>query len=140
MHCRRLGSLFTLTLLVLSLVSYTHLLSAPAAYAHDHKANSEGNSKKIKNQSLIAGISDQVVNPSNNKDALQQVLQQIQNHIVQTSGQDKATKVLDQIKSLIELNPSGNLAQSLLSLAKQQSSGNTNAVNQSRRTNSKTRH
>ena len=58
------------------------------------------------------------------------LLQQIQNHIVQTSGQDKATKVLDQIKSLIELNPSGNLAQSLLSLAKQQSSGNTNAVNQ----------
>src|SRR5919198_4696615 len=70
---------------------------------------------KVKNKSLINAISDQLVNlSSGSKDELQNILQQIQAQIALTAGQDKATNVIKQIKSVIELNPNGPLSQSLL--------------------------
>src|SRR5436309_2341799 len=131
MHCRTLGSLFTLTLLLLSLVGYTHLLSAPAAYADDHKHNSEGNSNKVKNQSLMNQVSDKIVsaNIGTNKATIQEILQLIQDQMVQTSGQDKATKALNLLDSILKLNPNGQVSQSLLNLAKEQASeGSTQAI------------
>src|SRR5919197_1677660 len=84
----------------------------------------------VKNKSLIKDISDQLVNGgSSGKDELQNILQQIQVQIALTAGQDKATTVLKQIKSVIELNPNGPLSESLLFLAKQQAAGNIEDVN-----------
>ncbi len=97
----------------------------------DHNSNDQ----KVKNKSLIGDISDNVVSLGNTKDALKQVLQQIQTQIALTSGQAKATKAINQINSIIDLNPNGHLSQSLLSLAKQQAAGNTTAVTKVCRTN-----
>ena len=87
---------------------------------------------KIKNKSLINDISDQLVknsNGNNSKDELQNILQQVQMQISLIAGQDKATNAIKQIESVIELNPNGPLAQSLLFLAKQQATGNIVDVN-----------
>jgi hypothetical protein len=86
---------------------------------------------KIKNKSLINDISDQLVknNGNNGKDELQNILQQVQMQISLIAGQDKATNAIKEIESVIELNPNGPLAQSLLFLAKQQSTGNIEDVN-----------
>ena len=86
---------------------------------------------KIKNKSLINDISDKVVknNDGNDNDELQSILQQIQTQISLIAGSDKATNALKQIRSVIELNANGPLAQSLLFLAKQQAAGNIEGVN-----------
>jgi hypothetical protein len=86
---------------------------------------------KIKNKSIINDISDQLVknNGNNSKDELQSILQQVQIQISLIAGQDKATNAIKQIESVIELNPNGPLAQSLLFLAKQQATGNIEDVN-----------
>ena len=87
---------------------------------------------KMKNKSLINDISDQLVknsNGNNSKDELQNILQQVQMQISLIAGQDKATNAIKQIESVIELNPNGPLAQSLLFLAKQQATGNIVDVN-----------
>jgi len=86
---------------------------------------------KMKNKSLINDISDQLVknNGNNSKDELQNILQQVQMQISLIAGQDKATNAIKQIESVIELNPNGPLAQSLLFLAKQQATGNIEDVN-----------
>lgn len=109
------------SILLLPSAVLTLKLSIPIAYANNNTVN---------NQPLITGLSDQFVNSNVDKAAVQQILQQIQSQIAQTSGQDKATAALDQINSIIGLNPSGHLSQSILSLAKQQAAGNTDAVNQ----------
>ena len=87
---------------------------------------------KIKNKSLINDISNQLVKNNNgnkSKDELQNILQQVQMQISLIAGQDKATNAIKQIESVIELNPNGPLAQSLLFLAKQQATGNIEDVN-----------
>ena len=86
---------------------------------------------KIKNKSLINDISDKVIknNNGNDNDELQSILQQIQTQISLIAGQDKATNAIKQIRSVLELNPNGPLAQSLLFLAKQQAAGNIEGVN-----------
>jgi hypothetical protein len=92
-----------------------------------------GNGDKGKNQSLINDIGDKIgsSNISTDKATVQQILQTIQNQIVQISGQDKATHVLNLIDSILQLNPNGQLAQSLQYLAKRQAlDGNTQAVQQ----------
>lgn len=86
---------------------------------------------KIKNKSLINDISDKVIknNDGNDNDELQSILQQIQTQISLIAGQDKATNAIKQIRSVLELNPNGPLAPSLLFLAKQQAAGNIEGVN-----------
>lgn len=64
-----------------------------------------------------------------NKERVQLVLQQIQTQIALTSGQDKATKAINQINSIVDLNPSGPLSKSLFFLAKQQASKFINKKN-----------
>jgi K319-like protein len=89
------------SILLLSSAVLTLNLSIPIAYANNNTVN---------NQPLITGLSDQFVNSNVDKAAVQQILQQIQSQIAQTSGQYKATAALDQINSIIGLNPSGSLA------------------------------
>jgi hypothetical protein len=88
------------------------------------------NNNRVNNHSLINDISDQVVNSNlgANKEQVQQVLQQIQTQLALTSGQDKATKAINQINSIVDLKPNGPLSQSLLFLAKQLAAGNTDIV------------
>jgi hypothetical protein len=123
---RAIGSCALLVFL-LSLVVFTHNPLINIAYADEHNDNK---SNKVKNQSLIGDMSDQVANIDSNKAAVKQVLQKIQTQIAQIAGQDKATKTIKQINSIVELNPAGRLSQSLLSLAKQQAAGNIDAVDQ----------
>ena len=84
-------------------------------------------SKNIANLSLINAISDQIANSNIgvDKERVQQVLQIIQAQIALTSGQGKATMAINQICTIIQLNPNGPLSESLLFLAKQQEAGNT---------------
>ena len=100
-------------LLLSAIVLSQNHLSIPIVYA-DKKADK----------------ADQLTNLGTNKASIQQVLKKLQTEIVQTSGQDKATNAIKQLKSVIELYPNGPLAQSLLILAKQQAAGNTDFVNQ----------
>src|SRR5919206_616494 len=123
---RALGSCALLVFL-LSLVVFDHNPLINIAYADEHNDNK---SNKVKNQSLIGDMSDQVANIGSNKAAVKQVLQRIQTQIAQIAGQDKATKTIKQINSIVELNSTGRLSQSLLSLAKEQAAGNIDAVNQ----------
>src|SRR5919206_2359709 len=123
---RALGSCALLVFL-LSLVVFDHNPLINIAYADEHNDNK---SNKVKNQSLIGDMSDQVANIGSNKAAVKQVLQRIQTQIAQIAGQDKATKTIKQINSIVELNPAGRLSQSLLSLAKQQAAGNIDTVDQ----------
>jgi hypothetical protein len=124
---RAIGSCALLVFL-LSLVVFAHNPLINIAYADEH--NDDNKSNKVKNQSLIGDMSDQVANIDSNKAAVKQVLQRIQTQIAQIAGQDKATKTIKQINSIVELNPAGRLSQSLLSLAKQQAAGNIDAVDQ----------
>jgi hypothetical protein len=123
---RAIGSCALLVFL-LSLVVFAHNPLINIAYADEHNDNK---SNKVKNQSLIGDMSDQVANIGSNKAAVKQVLQRIQTQIAQIAGQDKATKTIKQINSIVELNPAGRLSQSLLSLAKEQAAGNIDAVDQ----------
>jgi hypothetical protein len=123
---RAIGSCALLVFL-LSLVVFAHNPLINIAYADEHNDNK---SNKVKNQSLIGDMSDQVANIGSNKAAVKQVLQRIQTQIAQIAGQDKATKTIKQINSIVELNSTGRLSQSLLSLAKQQAAGNIDAVDQ----------
>jgi hypothetical protein len=121
-----------MTMLLLSVVLF-NLNNSSISMVYGDKGNNNNhndNNNKVKNHSLINSISDQVVNSNvgTNKEQVQQVLQQIQTQIALTSGQDKATKAINQINSIIDLNPNGPLSQSLLSLAKQQAAGNTDVV------------
>jgi len=113
-------------LLLLSVIVSSQNTFINTVYA-DHKDDNNDN-KKVKNKSLISDISDQVINTHSNKESIQNILQLIQIQIAQTSGQDKATKTINLINSIISLNPNGPLAQSLLYLAKQQAIGNVNSV------------
>ena len=98
------------------------------AYADDNS----NDDYKMKNRSTIKDVSDELVSSGVgvDKDQVQQLVQSIQTQIAQTSGQDKATNAIKQIKSGTELNPNGPLAQSLLYLAKEQAAGNFNSINE----------
>jgi REJ domain len=111
-----------------TLVHLNNGTTSMIAYADDDNDDDH----KMKNRSTIKDISDQVTSSGvgMDKEQVQQLLQLIQTQIVQTSGQDKATDAIKQIKSVLELNPNGPLAQSLLYLAKQQAIGNVNSVNE----------
>src|SRR5919202_1521177 len=120
------GIAFSITmLLLLSVIVSSQNTFVNTVYA-DH--NDGNNNKKVMNKSLINDISDQVINTPSNKEGIQNILQLIQIQIAQTSGQDKATKTINLINSIINLNPNGPLAQSLLYLSKQQAIGNINSV------------
>src|SRR5919198_609059 len=132
-------ALYAMAMLLLSVIVFSQNSSTlTIVYAdseHKNKNNSDNNNNNNKNngknQSLINSIAEHVVNANlgANKATIQQILQLIQTQIAQTSGQDKATKTINVINSIIALNPNGPLSQSLLSLAKQQASvGNTDAV------------
>ena len=112
-------------LLSLSVIISSQNTFVNIVYA-DH--NDDNNDNKVKNRSLINDISDQVIDTRSNKESIQNILQLIQIQIAQTSGQDKATKTINLINSIINLNPNGPLAQSLLYLSKQQANGNINSV------------
>jgi Glycosyl hydrolase family 26 len=118
-------TVYAAAIFLLSIIIFNLNPTLPVIYA-DKDRNSYD--QKVKNKSLIGDISDNVISLGNIKNALKQVLQQIQTQIALTSGQDKATKAINQINSIIALNPNGPLSQSLLSLAKQEAAGNTDAV------------
>jgi hypothetical protein len=84
------------------------------------------------NLSSINDISGQIAgsNTGTDKQHVQQVLQQIHTQIAITAGEDEATKAINQISSIIHLNPNGGLAQSLSFLAKQQAAGKSDTVKQ----------
>src|SRR6187200_883115 len=127
-------ALYVMSMLLLSVVLFNLNNPSSISVAYGDKGNNNNhnnnNNNKVNNRSLINDISDQVVtsNLGANKEQVQLVLQQIQTQIALTSGQDKATKAINQINSIIDLNPNGPLAQSLLSLAKRQAAGNTDVV------------
>src|SRR5919197_69803 len=122
-------ALYAMAMLLLSVIVFSQNSSTlTIVYAdseHKNKNNSDNNNNNNKNngknQSLINSIAEHVVNANlgANKATIQQILQLIQTQIAQTSGQDKATKTINVINSIIALNPNGPLSQSLLSLAKQ---------------------
>jgi hypothetical protein len=94
--------------------------------------NGSINNNEVKNRTAINDVSNQIANSNTgaDKEQVQQVLQQILRQIAQRAGENETTNAINQISSIIQLNPRGALAQSLLFLAKQQASGNTNAVTQ----------
>ena len=112
-------------LLLLSVIISSQNTFVNTVYA-DH--NDDNDNNKVKNRSLINDISDRVIDTRSNKESIQNILQLIQIQIAQTSGQDKATKTINLINSIINLNPNGPLSQSLLYLSKQQAIGNVNSV------------
>ena len=125
-HNKIRGIAFSATLLLLlSVIISSQNTFVNTVYA-DH--NDDNDNNKVKNRSLINDISDQVIDTRSNKESIQNILQLIQIQIAQTSGQDKATKTINLINSIINLNPNGPLAQSLLYLSKQQAIGNVNSV------------
>jgi hypothetical protein len=121
--------LVSLTILLFSMIICNqNFASISLAFADNGSSSNKG-----KDHSLINDIADKIgtSNISTDKATVQQILQTIQDQIVQTSGQDKATKVLNLIDSILQLNPNGQLAQSLQYLAKGQAlNGNTQAVQQ----------
>jgi hypothetical protein len=128
----------TMSMLLLSVVLF-HLNNdafiIPTTLAYGDKGNNDDNdinNNDDNNHSLINDISDQIDNSNIGADKkhIQQLLELIQTQIALTAGQDKATNVINQIKSVIELNPNGLLAQYLLYLSKQQAIGNINSVNE----------
>jgi F5/8 type C domain/PKD domain len=95
--------------------------------------NNNNNNNKVKNRPLINDISNQVAANSNagtNREAVKHIIERIQAQISLIAGQDKATNTIKQIRSVLELNPAGPLAQALLSLAKEEAFGNTDLVTQ----------
>jgi hypothetical protein len=120
--------MLSLSVLVFSLNNNISISSV----AHGASNNGSINNNEVKNRSAINDVSSQIANSNTgaDKEQVQQVLQQILTQIAQRAGEDKATNAINQIGSIIRLNPNGALAQSLLFLAKQQASGNTNAITQ----------
>ncbi|HZA07010.1 MAG TPA: hypothetical protein VE619_04825, partial [Nitrososphaeraceae archaeon] len=118
--------LITTVLLSVILVASNNALVSLMAYGD----NTDKDNNSIKNRSQINDISDRVVssNADIDKQQVQQVLNILQTQIALTSGQDKATKAINQVNLMIRLNPNGPLAQSLLFLAKEQASGNRDAI------------
>ena len=98
---------------------------------NNHNEGSNNNNNKMKNRSSVNGVHDKGIVGSDlgiDRKQIRRLLQLIQIQIVQTSGQDKATQTINLINSIINLNPNGPLAQSLLYLAKQLAIGNVNSV------------
>src|SRR2546423_5965601 len=105
-------ALYVMSMLLLSVVLFNLNNPSSISVAYGDKGNNNNNhNNKVNNRSLINDISDQVVtsNLGVNKEQVQLVLQQIQTQIALTSGQDKATKAINQINSIIDLNPNGPL-------------------------------
>src|ERR1051325_1685634 len=125
-HNKIRGIAFPATMLLLLSVMISSQNTFVSTVYADH--NDDNDNNKVKNRSLINDISDQVIDTRSNKERIQSILQLIQIQIAQTSGQDKATKTINLINSIINLNPNGPLAQSLLYLSKQQANGNINSV------------
>jgi hypothetical protein len=121
--------LLLLSVLVFSLNNASTSTVAYGANAND--VNSDNNNE-LNNRLLISDISGQIAgsNIDTDKEQVQQVLQQIHTQIAVTAGEDEATKAINQISSIIHLNPKGTLAQSLSFLAKEQAAGNTDTVKQ----------
>ena len=118
--------------MLLSLLSHQQQSSSSSFLSSPIPSLAYADKIKIKNKSLINDISDQLVknnSGNNSKDELQSILQQVQMQISLIAGQDKATNAIKQIESVIDLNPNGPLAQSLLFLTKQQATGNIEDVN-----------
>jgi hypothetical protein len=99
--------LITMLLLSVVLLGLNKVLVPMVVYGD--KGN---DSNDIKNHSWINDISDQIVssNIGADNEHVQQVLDIIQTQIALTSGPDKATKAINQIRLIIELNPNGALA------------------------------
>jgi hypothetical protein len=114
--------MFIISILFLSItISNTSLRAQVAAFG-------DKDNQKLNGRSLNYNTSDQPLNIDTNSEALQNVIQQIQIQIAQIGGQDKATKTTNLINSIINLNPNGPLAHSLLYLANQDAIGNIGAV------------
>src|SRR5919202_5307497 len=120
----------SLSLLVFILNNNNNVSISMVAYGTSN--NGSINNNEVKNRSAINDISGKIANSNTgtDKEQVQQVLQQIVTQIALRAGEDKTTNAINQIGSIIRLNPKGALAQSLLYLTKQQASGNTNAVTQ----------
>jgi Bacterial Ig domain len=111
----RVISLYVMSMLLLSVVVVAFNLNNPSiSMVYGDKGNNNiynhKDNNKIKNR-LINDISDQAVNSNidTNKEQVQLQPQQIQTQISRTSSQDKATKAINRINSIIDLNPNGPL-------------------------------
>jgi Big-like domain-containing protein/K319-like protein len=95
-----------MSMLLLSVVVVAFNLNNPSI----SMVYGDNGNNKIKNR-LINDISDQAVNSNidTNKEQVQLQPQQIQTQISRTSSQDKATKAINRINSIIDLNPNGHL-------------------------------
>ncbi|HYZ50958.1 MAG TPA: discoidin domain-containing protein, partial [Nitrososphaeraceae archaeon] len=119
---RIFAAMSIISILFLSIaISNTSLRTQVAAFG-------DKDNQRLNGRTLNSNISDQPLNIDTNSEALQNVIQQIQIQLAQISGQDKATKTINLINSIINLNPNGPLAHSLLYLANQQAIGNIGAV------------
>jgi hypothetical protein len=122
-------SMLLLSVLAFSLNNVSTFTVAYGANANDDVNNSTNNNE-LNNSSSINDISGQIAssNTDIDKEQVQYVLQQIHTQIALTAGEHEATNAINQISSIIHLNPNGALAQSLLFLAKQQAQGKTDSV------------
>jgi hypothetical protein len=102
----RVMSLYVMSMLLLSGVVVAFNLNNPSI----SMVYGDNGNNKIKNR-LMNDISDQAVNSNidTNKEQVQLQAQQIQTQISRTSSQDKATKAINRINSIIDLNPNGHL-------------------------------
>jgi hypothetical protein len=102
----RVISLYVMSMLLLSVVVVAFNLNNPSI----SMVYGDNGNNKIKNR-LMNDISDQAVNSNidTNKEQVQLQPQQIQTQISRTSSQDKATKAINRINSIIDLNPNGHL-------------------------------
>jgi hypothetical protein len=102
----RVISLYVMSMLLLSVVVVAFNLNNPSI----SMVYGDNGNNKIKNR-LMNDISDQAVNSNidTNKEQVQLQPQQIQTQISRTSSQDKATKAINRINSIIDLNPNGPL-------------------------------
>jgi hypothetical protein len=125
-------SLYVMAMLSLSVLVFSLNNNVSISMVAYGTSNGNNSNNEVKNRSTINDISNQIAksNTGTDKQQVQQILQQILTQLALTAGQDKATNAINQIGSIIQLNPRGALAQSLLFLAKQQASGNTNVVTQ----------
>jgi hypothetical protein len=131
-HYKNRGiALYVMAMLLLSILvlglNNNNVSISMVAYGTNNVSNINN---EVKNRSTINDISSQIANTGANKEQVQQILQQILTQIALRTGDDEATNAINQASSIIRLNPKGALAQSLLFLAKEQASGNTNAVTQ----------
>jgi hypothetical protein len=126
-------SVYVMAVLSLSVLVFSLNNNVSVSMVADGTSNNGSiNNNEVKNRSAINDISSQIANSNigADKEQVQRVLQQILTQIALGAGEDEATNAINQIGSIIRLNPKGALAQSLLFLVKQQASGNTNAVTQ----------